>query len=88
MAPDLDESDGRRGEAGERFDRLFHLGSGGYHQRKKAEEETDRIEARLRESEADLQLAQEAADLGRWSWDLRSQELAWTDRCRTLFGFL
>ena len=54
--------------------------------RKEAEEERRRVEARLRESEADLQLAQEAANLGRWSWDLRTQELVWTDRSKALFG--
>ncbi len=36
-----------------------------------------RAEVRLRESEADLQLAQDAANFGRWSWDLRTQELTW-----------
>ena len=54
--------------------------------RKEAEEERRRVEAKLRESEADLQLAQEAANLGRWSWDLRAQHLTWTDRCKALFG--
>jgi len=54
--------------------------------RKEAEEERRRVEARLRESEAELQLAQEAANLGRWSWNLRTQELTWTDRCKALFG--
>jgi PAS domain S-box-containing protein len=44
------------------------------------------VEAKLRESEADLQLAQDAANLGRWSWDLRTDELSWTDRCKALFG--
>jgi PAS domain S-box-containing protein len=46
-----------------------------------------RVEAKLREREADLQLAQEAANLGRWQWDLRTEVLAWTDRCMSLFGF-
>ena len=45
-----------------------------------------RAEVRLRESEADLQLAQEAANLGRWSWDLRTQDFTWTDRCKAFFG--
>ena len=54
--------------------------------RKEAEDERRRVEARLRESEADLQLAQEAANLGRWKWDLRTQDLTWTDRSRVLFG--
>jgi PAS domain S-box-containing protein len=44
------------------------------------------VEAKLREREADLQLAQDAANLGRWSWDLRTDELSWTDRCKALFG--
>ena len=54
--------------------------------RKEAEDERRRVEARLRESEAELQLAQEAANLGRWSWDLRTRDLTWTDRCKVLFG--
>jgi PAS domain S-box-containing protein len=54
--------------------------------RKEAEDERRRVEAKLRESEADLLQAQEAANLGRWSWDLRTQELAWTDRSKALFG--
>ena len=45
-----------------------------------------RAEVRLRESEADLQLAQDAANLGRWNWDLRTQDLTWTDRCKAFFG--
>ncbi len=45
-----------------------------------------RAEVRLRESEADLQLAQDAANLGRWSWDLRTQDFTWTDRCKAFFG--
>ena len=48
--------------------------------------ERRRVEAKLRESEADLHLAQDAANLGRWAWDLRSDELSWTDRCKALFG--
>jgi len=54
--------------------------------RKEAEDEHRGVEAKLRESEAELQLAQEAANLGRWSWDLRTQDLTWTDRCNVLFG--
>ena len=45
-----------------------------------------RAEVRLRESEADLQLAQDAANLGRWNWDLRTQDFTWTDRCKAFFG--
>ncbi len=54
--------------------------------RKEAEEERRRVEARLRESEADLQLAQDAANLGRWSWDLQTQKLVWSDRSKAIFG--
>ena len=54
--------------------------------RKEAEEERRRVEARLRESEADLQLAQDAANLGRWNWDLQTQELVWSDRSKAIFG--
>jgi PAS domain S-box-containing protein len=44
------------------------------------------VEAKLREREAELQLAQNAANLGRWSWDLRNDDLCWTERCKALFG--
>ena len=48
--------------------------------------ERRRVEEKLRDREADLKLAQDAANLGRWSWDLRAGELFWTKRCKTLFG--
>ncbi len=54
--------------------------------RKEAETCLKESEAALREREADLRLAQDAANLGRWSWDLRTQDLEWSDRCKGLFG--
>jgi PAS domain S-box-containing protein len=54
--------------------------------RKQAETCLKESEAALREREAELQLAQDAANLGRWSWELRTQDLSWTDRCKALFG--
>jgi PAS domain S-box-containing protein len=44
-------------------------------------------ERSLQESEERLRLATEAADLGMWFWDITEDELTWTTRCKTLFGF-
>jgi PAS domain S-box-containing protein len=46
----------------------------------------DKIEQALRESEAKLRLALDAAELGIWRWDQGDKELQWDSRCRTLFG--
>ena len=43
------------------------------------------IEA-LRRSEERLSLVLDAADLGLWDWDIRSNRLYWSERCLTLFG--
>lgn len=40
----------------------------------------------LRESEEKLRLALDAAQLGMWDWNLESDELGWSERCRTFFG--
>ncbi|MGG6293695.1 PAS domain-containing protein [Leptolyngbya sp. AN02str] len=40
----------------------------------------------LQEQEERTRLATEAADLGMWFWNIRQNELVWTDRCKTLFG--
>lgn len=40
----------------------------------------------LRAANERFQLAQEAAGIGHWDWDLRSGELTWSERCRELFG--
>lgn len=47
-----------------------------------------RSETGLRESEARMNLAVEAANLGLWSWDFASDEIWATAKCRELFGFL
>jgi two-component system NtrC family sensor kinase len=44
-------------------------------------------EQRLRESEARLRLALEGAQLGSWSWDLKTGGAWWSPRCREIFGF-
>jgi len=41
---------------------------------------------RLGDSERQLQLALEAADLGTWNWDLRAGSLVWSERFRELIG--
>jgi PAS domain S-box-containing protein len=40
----------------------------------------------LRRSEQRLSLVLEAADLGQWDWDLRTNQLIWSERCLELFG--
>src|SRR4029077_13377496 len=44
-------------------------------------------EVALRESEARMNLAAEAASLVPWAWDISRDELWMTDRGRELFGF-
>jgi PAS domain S-box-containing protein len=48
--------------------------------------ERKRVERELRESEERLRLAVEAADLGVWFWDIKSDRLVWTTRCKGLHG--
>jgi two-component system, sensor histidine kinase and response regulator len=38
-------------------------------------------------SEEFLRLAVDGAEVGTWHWDLASDTLVWSDRCRALFGF-
>ena len=40
----------------------------------------------LRLAEEKLALACEAANVGLWFWDLQSNQLEWTERCRGIFG--
>ncbi|WP_051469973.1 PAS domain S-box protein [Fischerella sp. PCC 9605] len=49
---------------------------------------TDRkqTEEALRQSEEQLRLACEGANLGLWHWDVQSDTLTWTDQCKALFG--
>ena len=49
---------------------------------------TERKEAEeaLKRSEANLQLANEAAELGDWSWDMITGAVEWSARCRALYG--
>jgi PAS domain S-box-containing protein len=48
-------------------------------------EQTQSVQA-LREQEEQTRLATQAADLGMWFWNLTTNELVWTDRCKALFG--
>ncbi|MCP6762375.1 MAG: PAS domain-containing protein [Fischerella sp. CENA71] len=43
-------------------------------------------EANLRESEERIRLATTAAELGMWFWDLTTNNLVWTAKCKQLFG--
>ncbi|MBS0388671.1 MAG: PAS domain-containing protein, partial [Proteobacteria bacterium] len=40
----------------------------------------------LGDRDRQLQLALDAAELGTWNWDPSTNELVWSDRCRTLIG--
>jgi len=52
----------------------------------KADENKTAIEA-LRLSEQRYALAQRAANIGSWDWDINSGDLHWSDRIEPLFGF-
>jgi PAS domain S-box-containing protein len=45
-----------------------------------------RAEAALRRSEASLAKAQRIAHLGNWDWDIRTNELQWSDEIYRIFG--
>ena len=45
-----------------------------------------RAEIALKETETRLRLAQEAAEIGTFDYDLRTGVLIWDDRCRAMFG--
>lgn len=45
-----------------------------------------KAEKALKESEEKLRLAIAGADAGMWFWDLKNNDLEWTDRCNTIFG--
>ncbi|PSN15026.1 hybrid sensor histidine kinase/response regulator [filamentous cyanobacterium CCT1] len=49
---------------------------------------TDRkqIEVVLQESQTRLQLALQGANCGTWDYDLTSQDLVWSERCKAIFG--
>ncbi|MBD1873549.1 PAS domain-containing protein [Nodosilinea sp. FACHB-131] len=49
---------------------------------------TDRkqIEVVLQDSQSRLQLALQGANCGTWDYDLISQDLVWSDRCKAIFG--
>ena len=48
--------------------------------------DNDSLRAALQVSDERLRLAIEAADIGTWHWDLATDELVWSDRCKSLFG--
>ena len=48
--------------------------------------ERQRAEEALRESEANLQLALNAAQFGMWKWDLFAEEMTWSDAGKALLG--
>ena len=49
--------------------------------------ERRRAEAELKQSEERLRFASSAAGIGTWNWDLTTNELIWSARCKELFGF-
>ena len=40
----------------------------------------------LNKSEESLRIALEASKLGMWHWEINTDKLTWTDRCKALFG--
>ena len=48
--------------------------------------EQKRVERALRQSEERQRLAVEAAELGMWCWDMKSEHLVWTSLCRSMHG--
>ena len=48
--------------------------------------EREEAEARARDSEAQLRIALDAAQLGRWEWDIVGQRLTWSDAVYDLYG--
>ncbi|MBN4002353.1 PAS domain-containing protein [Nostoc sp. LPT] len=48
--------------------------------------ERQKIQTNLRESEERIRLATNAAELGMWFWNIITNEVIWTDKCRQLFG--
>ncbi|HEY9826966.1 MAG TPA: PAS domain-containing protein [Stenomitos sp.] len=48
--------------------------------------ERKQITEALQISEERLRLTTEAADIGMWFWNLETDELLWTTRCKALFG--
>jgi len=49
--------------------------------------ERRRTEEALRDSEERLALAQKAARIGSWDWDIRTGALTWSDEIEPMFGF-
>ena len=48
--------------------------------------EQQQTAAALRESEAQLRMASDAARTGMWFWNMETDDLTWTDQCKALFG--
>ncbi len=49
--------------------------------------ERKRVEAALKRSEERHALAQRAANIGSWDWDIRTGDLCWSDTIEPIFGF-
>ncbi|HEY1170792.1 MAG TPA: PAS domain S-box protein [Verrucomicrobiae bacterium] len=44
------------------------------------------VEEALQRSQADLQLALQAARLGRWNWDIINEQITWSPECLAIYG--
>jgi hemerythrin-like metal-binding protein/PAS domain S-box-containing protein len=53
---------------------------------REALEAQERMARSLQESEETLRLAEDAAKMGSWHWNVLSGEFVWSDRCKALFG--
>jgi PAS domain S-box-containing protein len=48
--------------------------------------ERKQIESQLQETAERVYIATTAAELGMWFWDIATNQLEWTDKCKELFG--
>ncbi len=53
---------------------------------RRANRRTQELERVVRSRTAELRIALEAGEIGTWNWNLRTQELRWSERCRQIFA--
>jgi PAS domain S-box-containing protein len=56
-------------------------------ERKRADDEREKLSRSLQESKARLEEAQSVAHVGHWDWDLETGEIIWSDETYRIFGF-
>ncbi len=53
---------------------------------RRANRRTHELERLVRARTEELRIALEAGEIGTWTWNLRTLELRWSERCRHIFG--